>query len=622
MALVRESRRWRGTRSWQGVVGATAALVLGLGTLAAPAHADPEEPPPVGATPLDCPRPVEPADITPGMVGVGWTVVRGSTPQPFRVEVLGVLTDGIGAGRDMVIIEVSDYAGSHVVDAGGGIWAGMSGSPVYVGGKLLGAVSYGFSASPSPIGGLTPASDMMDLLTLSGASARRAVQASERGPATVKLSAAQRSAVEARSSAPVPGSTLEQLRTPLSVSGLNSKRLGKLRQEFSAADRPVIAYAGSRATGTVSMATPEPTSGGNFAAVMSYGDVTIGGVGTTTAVCGPQALAFGHPADFTGKVSYGANDADSLTIVTDQTFGSFKMANIGATVGTVDQDRLAGLRAKLGAGPATVPITSNIVNLDANRQRTGGTQVAEPDYLTLATAYGIWANYDSTFDKIGRGFATTHWTITGTRAGGKTFSVERSNRWSDLSDPTNDPVYEIAGALGDLQSVQNEPVKITKVAFDSDISSAYQQLRVVKLAVSVNGGKFTSASSLRVKAGATLTVRATVRAYQSTADENVLTTIKVPKKGAGRSGSLSVTGGSSAAGDPQQDAGCLLEDCDAAQNGLDGAIRGITSPPQNNQVITKLSLDSEAAPTITVSASKSKRAPVVGSRSIDITVRP
>ena len=132
--------------------------------------------------------------------------------------------------------------------------------------------------------------------------------------------------------------------------------------------------------------------------------------------------------DFSGKVSYGANKADSLAIVTDDVFGSFKMANLGGSFGTVDQDRLAALRATLGEGPRTVPITSTINNLDSKTKRTGTTQVAEPDYLVVATAYGLWANYDSTFDKIGRGLARSSWTITGTRAGGKKFAGDPLQR--------------------------------------------------------------------------------------------------------------------------------------------------------------------------------------------------
>ena len=319
----------------------------------------------------------------------------------------------------------------------------MSGSPVYVNGKLLGAVSYGFTASPSPIGGLTPAADMLALLG-SGPARPRA-----RARTKVALTASQRTALDTRAAAAVPRTTLQRLRTPLSVSGLNSKRLSSLQGAFDGAGRPVVTYAGSRAS-AAGPAAAAPVPGGNFAAVLTSGDLTIGGVGTTTAVCGNQVLAFGHPMDFAGKVTYGANAATSLAIVKDSSYGSFKMANIGGTFGTVDQDRLAAIRATLGQGPVTTPITSTITNLDNRRTRTGTTQVAAPDYTAIATVYGLWANYDSTFDKWGRGLATSDWTIRGTRAGGKAFVVTRSNMWSSLGDPTIDPAIEVADAVDSI----------------------------------------------------------------------------------------------------------------------------------------------------------------------------
>ena len=107
-------------------IGSAVALALVAGLLTAPASAAPIP----DAT--DCPGVLPTSSVTPGMTGQGLTVVRGATPQPFAVEVLGVLEDGIGAGRDMIIIEVSDLPGQHVISAGGGIWAGMSGSPVYI----------------------------------------------------------------------------------------------------------------------------------------------------------------------------------------------------------------------------------------------------------------------------------------------------------------------------------------------------------------------------------------------------------------------------------------------------------------------------------------------------------
>lgn len=608
------------------IVAAAAALAVGVGTLAAPAQAVPGTPGPSAAAPVNCPQPLALSQVTPGLVGDGWTVVQGTTPRRFGVKVLGVLTDGIGAGRDLIIIEAYDLPGQDFI-AKGGIWAGMSGSPVYVGGKLLGAVSYGFTASPSPIAGVTPAADMMKLLGLSSVAAAKP----ETRPAKTKITmtANQRKAIDARAEATVPGATIEQLRTPMSVSGLNSRRLSSLQREFDAAGRSVIVYAGSRASGGTAAAATRPTAGGNFAAAVTYGDVSLAGIGTTTEVCGNMALAFGHPLAFAGKVTYGANDASSLTIIRDNTFGSFKLANVTGSLGTVDQDRMAGIRARLGAGPKTVPVTTKIHNLDKpgnSGQRIGTTQVAEPDYLALATEYGIVANYDSTFDKSGRGMATSSWTITGTRAGGKKLTVSRYNRWSATDDPTVGPAIEAANAVDALNSNEFEPVTITGVNFDSDISSAYQQLRITKMAVSVNGGKYTTPNLLRVKVGDTLKVRTTMRAYRSATDENLVISVKVPKNTAGRTGVLSAQGGLDAASgsDGPQDPGCLLTECDQSAGSLDAVIKDITSVPRNNQVVVDLSLDAPDTGTgkaIDVLAARSKRAPVTGQKGIEVEVR-
>ena len=131
-------------------------------------------------------------------------MVRGATPQPFAVEILGVLDDGIGAGRDMIIIEASDLPGRNVISAGGGIWAGMSGSPVYINGKLLGAVSYGFSASPVADRRGHPRGRHARPARPAEPTAARKATAAKAAPDRVSLSAAERKAIAARATAAVP----------------------------------------------------------------------------------------------------------------------------------------------------------------------------------------------------------------------------------------------------------------------------------------------------------------------------------------------------------------------------------------------------------------------------------
>ena len=113
------------------------------------------------AAPGPCADVMPLASVANGDIGEGWTVVSGTDPQPFDAEVLGVMPDLIGPGRDVIIVEIS----GPTVDAGGGVWAGMSGSPVYIdhggGPELAGALAYGFSFGATNIAGLTPAEDML-----------------------------------------------------------------------------------------------------------------------------------------------------------------------------------------------------------------------------------------------------------------------------------------------------------------------------------------------------------------------------------------------------------------------------------------------------------------------------
>jgi hypothetical protein len=98
--------------------------------------------------------------VTEGLTGQGYTVAAGTTAVPFDAEVTGVLADGIAPGVHLIVAELA----SPELTDDGGVWAGMSGSPVYVDGQLMGAVAYGFSVGPSTLAGITPAEHLVELL--------------------------------------------------------------------------------------------------------------------------------------------------------------------------------------------------------------------------------------------------------------------------------------------------------------------------------------------------------------------------------------------------------------------------------------------------------------------------
>ncbi len=585
---------------------------------------------PAPTPPGECPAVAPTASVRAGTTGTGWTVVTGRTPQPFGVDVLGVLADGIAPGRDLVMVKVFDLPGQHVVDQGGGIWAGMSGSPVYVDGRLVGAVSYGFTLAPSPLGGMTPAADMLSDLSSD--------DAPDPLRAKVPLSTKARAALAAEARVAAPRGSLAPVPTPLGVSGLRADRLERLQRDVEGAGLPLSVHAAGRATAPAAAAAPtaRPVAGGNFVGAVAYGDVTFAGTGTTTYVCGDRALAFGHPLTGAGATTFGANDADSLAIVEDTTIGSFKMANVGPLFGTLDQDRTVGVRADLTAAPATTPVTTHVRNLDLGRERTGASQVTDQSYLAEVAAYGSLANLDRVFDEAGDGRASTHWTIRGTRAGGRAFTLERSNRWASRGDLTEAPALEVAYAVDSLVNNDFEPVTISAVDLDADVTTSFDQLHVVKVGVAVNGGSYTSPKTLRVKAGARLKVRVTLKRYRSASTITTVANLRVPRGASGESGVLSALGGLSTEPDPgngdeggSDSSGCLLDGsgCDNGQEGsLDDVISATRSAPRNDDVLAQLSLDSEDAQdsgsgSATVTAKVRQKFTVVGSRSIAVTVR-
>ncbi|HON41906.1 MAG TPA: SpoIVB peptidase S55 domain-containing protein, partial [Bacillota bacterium] len=224
---------------------------------------------------------IDVSELRPGMKGHGMTVFRGLEPESFDVEVIGIIRRG-GQLGNMVLVRVSGAA----VEAAGGVAEGMSGSPVYVGGKLAGAIAYVFPGSDHFVAGVTPIADMLRMLDYPDA-----LGAFEEVPAGARAA------------------------TSLVVSGLSGRALGRLSEaleRFGATVRPAASFglgAGAGASEWVgrtgSTGSSESVSGGRpaqeikpgsaIALQLAQGDVEITAFGTVTYVEGDKFLAFGHP---------------------------------------------------------------------------------------------------------------------------------------------------------------------------------------------------------------------------------------------------------------------------------------------------------------------------------------
>ena len=215
---------------------------------------------------------------------------------------LGVLQDGIAPDLDMVMVEITPPSPDKI----GGIWQGMSGSPVYASdGRLIGAVAYGLSWGPSWVAGVTPFDEMDDYL---GAAA---------APRKVKVGGLRGAHDRARtptSPAAQAAQGFSQLPMPTGVSGLGRHRLASIKRAATHKWLPKDTYAMGAAAAPGAGAGPETiVAGGNLAATLSYGDVTQAGVGTATSVCNGKVVGFGHPLGFLGETTMAMHPADAST---------------------------------------------------------------------------------------------------------------------------------------------------------------------------------------------------------------------------------------------------------------------------------------------------------------------
>lgn len=516
------------------------AALLSIASLTAPAHAQD-----------GCPAAVPVGELVPGMRATGLTVASGIEPVPFGVEVLGVLVDGLAPGRDLIVVDTS----GPVIDDAGGVWSGMSGSPVYLGdpaeAQLIGAVAYGFSSGPSSIAGLTPAEDLLELLhggatTPNGAETRAVTL-----PGDLRALAVQHDP-ELHSA----DAGLRRLPTPLAVSGLARRSSAQLQALTDRAGLPVLVTPGG--TGSASDGGSGPVAGGNFAAVLSTGDVTSAAIGTTAVACAGRVVALAHEFNATGDTLMAAHGASAVAIVDDPVEGPFKLANVGAAFGRLDQDRWSGVRAELGPVPETIPVVSQVTAHDHGVTRTGRSGVVRAADVPLAAGLHLVGNIDATIDRIGGGSAALETRVGGTAADGTPFTFARSNLFVSDTDIGHDLAF---GENYDvLVALLAAGATFDSVEYTVGVSPAVQRYEIGEVRVGVDGGPQRPATAddvIVARPGARLDVTVALRSSTGEQTQPVPLAVTVPPGATG--GTLAIAGAQPVAAPDGAEAGGLTE---------------------------------------------------------------
>ena len=291
--------------------------------------------------------------VKPGMKGKGRSVFRGAEIQEFDAEILGVIENS-RPKRNIILARLSGMGLENT-----GVIQGMSGSPVYTDGKLIGAVAYSFAFAKEPIAGLTPIGEM---LAISGSGQPAGGISVPFGAIQGSLSLDDLLAMAGglfarRDPLAAGGRMLVPIEVPLVFGGFSALALDRAKSVFPRwGFFPLSGGAGGAAQSAGRTSAAAIREGDPVAAELVRGDLSVAAVGTVTYVDGNKILAFGHPLYNLGPVDYAMSRANVLGVVPSLE-SSFKLAEIGARAGRITQDRSVGALGEVGGTPKLIPLS-------------------------------------------------------------------------------------------------------------------------------------------------------------------------------------------------------------------------------------------------------------------------
>ena len=331
------------------------------------------------------------SEIREGLKGTARTVFHGSEPEEFQVEILGIVPGAIGPHQDMIVGKLSGGGADRTQ-----VFAGMSGSPVYINGKLVGAISYSFPFSKEPICGITPIEQMLAIFeqnqkVVNKNREPRSFSFSELAAANYSPNLPKNAAVSnnlmsgASANSPlaaVAGQTFQPIATPISFNGISQETLNVFAPQMLNAGLLPVASVGGAAKITPLKKPDENTlrGGSSVSMEMVRGDYSMAAAGTVTYRDGDKIYAFGHPFLSLGISDLPMSESHVVTVVPNLN-NSFKLAVPDALVGSMTQDRATGVYGKLGQSPRMIPVNVNLETSRGQKQNLHF-EVAKDDFLT------------------------------------------------------------------------------------------------------------------------------------------------------------------------------------------------------------------------------------------------
>jgi len=436
-------------------------------------------------------------EIEIGMIGVGKTIIAGDIIEEFAVEVLGII-DQVGTLSDFIVVQVS----GDVIGRAGGIAQGMSGSPVYIDGKLIGAVSRAanWSKAITPIGLVTPIEPMLDVLDDASTATIAATPALDAvldigfiqmdGRPRDDLVAAMPDVIFSYPvSTPLITTGLSGRSLDILMSGLSSHGTSAMLvtdvldigiqpeiRGLSSLGLTLLPLAGSGASAEADPATL--VAGGSVGVALATGDVSIGSLGTITYRDGDALIGYGHPFINNGSSQFPL--AGVSIISTMKSFeASFKLGTLSDSLGTILEDRAAAIGGRLGPVADLIELSLSVHDADLNRDHSYSIGLVDEPRLIpeLLLSTGFQA-IDTTLDRVGQGTVEVTYQIYGDNM---PFPLERKDVFFSSTDVAVYAPWQLASIVSFLQYNAFEDPEITRIAASMQVTEEIKGIQIGSL---------------------------------------------------------------------------------------------------------------------------------------------
>jgi hypothetical protein len=461
------------------------------------------------------------------MTATAWTVFQGDKPEPMQVEILGVLRGARGPHEDMILVQLHGAKPEYT-----GVVAGMSGSPVYIGNRLLGSLSYRIGQfSKDPIAGITPIEQMLQVRDLP---INPALNASPLR-SEAELSNMPNLSAPASQQRPVAGDGMnfQAMETPLVMSGFAPEAIRLWQKQMAGTGLETVSaggVGGSSESGADLDAEPSASAlatihpGSAVSMQLVRGDLEIAATCTVTYIDPKQLLACGHPVLQAGPVSLPMTTTDVVATLASP-LNAFKIVNTGQLIGTFTEDRDSAIRGVLGMKPHMIPVHIAIHSPEGDRKLN-----VEILDLPALTPQAMLVTLFNTLLETNQNTAETSYHLTG--------SIHlNSNANSPASTPVDSPLDEWASA----SDGGNAPMELAFEAgtrFARIYSNGARQGAVRAISLDVEeiprriGVDLETARLVSgdiVRPGATVVIEATIRPWQQP-ERNVRIPITIPQR--------------------------------------------------------------------------------------------